>query len=165
MTMADRIGVMDRGRLVQVGPPRELYEAPVSRWIAGFVGDINLIEGRVASREAGRATLATRDGGVLLTAAAREGTSASDGCIAIRPEKLRLAPAAAIDGATPNRLSGRVLDVSYQGSISVVRVTLPSGQVLKASRINASRDAAPELTPGAEIAAWFAPEDGVMLDA
>ncbi len=53
MTVADRIGVMDRGRLVQVGSPRELYETPASRWIAGFVGDINLIEGPVLAREAG----------------------------------------------------------------------------------------------------------------
>ena len=51
MTMANRIGVMDAGRLDQVATPRELYEAPASRWIAEFVGDINLFEGEVASRE------------------------------------------------------------------------------------------------------------------
>ena len=53
MTMASRIGVMDAGRLEQVATPRELYEAPASRWIAEFVGDVNLFEGQVASREAG----------------------------------------------------------------------------------------------------------------
>ena len=47
MTMADRIGVMDAGRLEQVATPRELYEAPNSRWIAEFVGDINMFEGEV----------------------------------------------------------------------------------------------------------------------
>ena len=47
MTMAGRIGVMDAGRLQQVAPPRELYEAPASRWIAEFIGDINLIEGKL----------------------------------------------------------------------------------------------------------------------
>ena len=54
MTMADRIGVMDSGRLEQVATPRELYEAPHSRWVAEFVGDINMFEGQVESREASR---------------------------------------------------------------------------------------------------------------
>src|SRR6185312_6083588 len=54
MTVADRIGVMDKGRLEQVATPRALYEAPRSRWVAGFVGDINLFEGRVEAREDGR---------------------------------------------------------------------------------------------------------------
>src|SRR5258705_8058830 len=53
ITMASRIGVMDAGRLDQVATPRELYEAPISRWIAEFVGDVNLFEGQVESREAG----------------------------------------------------------------------------------------------------------------
>ena len=59
MTMADRIGVMDNGRLEQVATPRELYEAPNSRWVAEFVGDINLFEGQVEPREAGRLAIAT----------------------------------------------------------------------------------------------------------
>ena len=63
MTMADRIGVMDAGRLEQVATPRDLYEAPHSRWVAEFVGDVNLFEGEVASREHNRLTISTRDGG------------------------------------------------------------------------------------------------------
>src|SRR5450432_1404802 len=67
MTVADRIGVMDAGRLEQVATPRELYEAPASRWIAEFVGDINLFEGQIEPREnshlamAPRLTITTRD--------------------------------------------------------------------------------------------------------
>ena len=60
MTMANRIGVMDAGRLEQVATPRELYEAPASRWVAEFVGDVNLFDGEVASREHNRLTVATR---------------------------------------------------------------------------------------------------------
>src|SRR5262252_9702843 len=63
MTMATRIGVMDAGKLVQVASPRELYEAPRSRWIAQFVGDINLFEGELQSHEAYRVTVVTRDAG------------------------------------------------------------------------------------------------------
>src|SRR6266481_2830543 len=65
MTVASRIGVMDAGRLEQVATPRELYEAPISRWIAEFVGDVNLFEGQVESREAGRLAVSTRVAGTF----------------------------------------------------------------------------------------------------
>src|SRR6202040_4358008 len=65
MTVADRIGVMDGGRLEQVASPRDLYEAPNSRWIAEFVGDVNMFEGQIASREAGRLLVSTRDAGTI----------------------------------------------------------------------------------------------------
>ena len=68
MTVADRIGVMDSGRLEQVATPRELYEAPSSRRIAEFVGDVNLFDGQVASREAGRVTISTKDAGSIVVA-------------------------------------------------------------------------------------------------
>ena len=60
MTMANRIGVMDAGRLEQVATPRELYEAPLSRWVAEFVGDVNLFDGEVSSREHNRLMISTR---------------------------------------------------------------------------------------------------------
>src|ERR1700727_3027325 len=69
MTVADRIGVMDHGRLEQVASPRELYEAPNSRWIAGFVGDVNMFEGEIRPGEAGRLAVATRDAGTITVAA------------------------------------------------------------------------------------------------
>src|SRR6478736_4349630 len=65
MTVANRIGVMNRGELVQVASPRDLYETPVSRWVAGFVGDMNLLEGTVTSVADGYALIALRDGGEL----------------------------------------------------------------------------------------------------
>src|SRR3984893_15706754 len=72
MTMADRIGVMDCGRLEQVATPRQLYEAPNSRWIAEFVGDINMIEGRIESRSEHRGIIATRAAGTVVAAAPRQ---------------------------------------------------------------------------------------------
>src|SRR5271165_2374651 len=71
MTVADRIGVMDSGRLEQVATPRELYEAPVSRWVAEFVGDINILEGQLETREAGRLMVSTRDAGTIAVAEPR----------------------------------------------------------------------------------------------
>jgi len=172
MTVADRIGVMDRGRLVQVGSPRELYESPASRWIAGFVGDINLIEGRVVARDAARLTIAMPAGGTETTlTAARNGAGpvaagAANGCIAVRPEKLRLAPAGAAHGdGAANRLAGEVIDVTYQGSVSVYRVALAGGLVVKAALANASRAGWPDLGPGRQVTVSFAPHDGVVLEA
>src|SRR6266516_1121795 len=72
MTVAHRIGVMDNGRLEQVATPRELYEAPNSRWIAEFVGDVNVFEGQVSSRETGRLTISTRDAGTIVAAEPRQ---------------------------------------------------------------------------------------------
>src|SRR5580693_4424076 len=71
MTVAGRIGVMDAGRLDQVATPRELYEAPLSRWIAEFIGDINLFDGQVETREFNRLTIATRDVGTIVVAEPR----------------------------------------------------------------------------------------------
>src|ERR1700710_1798629 len=116
MTVADRIGVMDSGRLEQVATPRELYEAPASRWIAGFVGDVNLFEGQVESREAGRLAISTPDAGTIFAAAPPQPITTTSLCVAIRPEKIKLSRRgpAADEGGTHaiNRLEGVVTDVS-----------------------------------------------------
>src|SRR6266404_1263677 len=72
MTVANRIGVMDAGRLEQVGTPRDLYEAPQSRWVAEFIGDVNLFVGEVSSRDNNRLTIATRDAGTITVAEPRQ---------------------------------------------------------------------------------------------
>src|SRR6202161_327657 len=72
MTVADRIGVMDQGRLEQVARPRELYEVPNSRWIAEFVGDVNMFEGQIGTSEAGRLAIATRDAGTIIVTQPRQ---------------------------------------------------------------------------------------------
>ena len=111
MTMANRIGVMDAGRLEQVATPRDLYEAPRSRWVAEFVGDINLFDGEVTSREHHRLTIATRDGGTIVVAEPRNSRSPGPPSrVAIRPEKVKLSrrgPASdAVNSHAINRLEG-----------------------------------------------------------
>src|SRR5947199_5197561 len=86
MTMADRIGVMDSGRLEQVATPRQLYEAPGSRWIAEFVGDINMLEGQLETRDAHLLSIATRDAGTIVAAEPRRPVTKTTICVAIRPE-------------------------------------------------------------------------------
>jgi putrescine transport system ATP-binding protein len=167
MTVANRIGVMDAGRLDQVATPRELYEAPSSRWIAEFVGDINLFEGEVASREQSRLTIATRDAGTLTAAEPRNPLSKTTVFLAIRPEKIKLSrrgPAA--DGAglsAINRLEGVVTDVSYLGGSTTYKVKLDSGAVIRASMANTTRLDMNSFGPDHRVVAWFTPEDCVVL--
>src|SRR5438094_7998790 len=110
MTMASRIGVMDAGRLEQVATPRDLYEAPASRWIEESVGDINLFEGQVGPTEGGRLAVSTRDAGTVYVAEPRNALTKSVVSAAIRPEKVKLSRRAPIADGTSihalNRLEG-----------------------------------------------------------
>src|SRR5579859_2955850 len=136
MTVAGRIGVMDSGRLEQVATPRELYEAPGSRWVAEFVGDINLFEGQIGSGNGGHVTMgprlaiATRDAGTVYVAAPRQPIVKANVCVAIRPEKIKLSrrgPASdALNAQALNRLEGVVTDVGYLGGLTTYKVKLDS---------------------------------------
>jgi putrescine transport system ATP-binding protein len=172
MTMAGRIGVMDAGRLEQVATPRELYEAPRSRWIAEFVGDINLLEGQVETSEgaypmmARRIAIATGEAGTIYVAVPREPLTKSDLCVAIRPEKVKLscrAPASD-DARAINRLEGVVTDVSYLGGMTSYKVKLDSGAVLRSAMANTARLDLDAYSPSQRVVAWFSPEDCVVLE-
>jgi putrescine transport system ATP-binding protein len=168
MTVADRIGVMDNGRLEQVATPRQLYEAPASRWIAEFVGDVNLFEGQVESREAGRLAIATRDAGTIFVAEPRQPITKTNVCVAIRPEKVKLSRRGpASDGAGThaiNRLEGVVTDVSYLGGITTYKVKLDSGAVLRSSMANTTRIDTDAYGASQRVVAWFTPDDCVVLE-
>ena len=122
MTVASRIGVMDAGRLEQVATPRELYEAPGSRWIAEFVGDINIFDGQVETRDAGRLAISTRDAGTIIVAEPRAPITRTVVSVAIRPEKVKLSRRGPVSDAVNahaiNRLEGTVTDVSYLGGLT-----------------------------------------------
>jgi putrescine transport system ATP-binding protein len=168
MTMANRIGVMDAGRLQQVATPRDLYEAPRSRWVAEFVGDVNLFDGEVSSHEDHRLTIATRDGGNIVVARPRQPVTRTQVSVAIRPEKVRLSrggPASdAVNSHATNRLEGVVADVSYLGGLTVYKVKLNSGAVLRSSMANTARLDMDIYGAGQRVVAWFTPDDCVVLE-
>jgi putrescine transport system ATP-binding protein len=167
MTMAGRIGVMNAGRLGQVATPRELYETPRSRWIAEFVGDINLFDGEVESRAVGRLTVASREGGRLVVTEPREAVTKTAVAVAIRPEKIRLSRRdAAVDAGAPaiNRLEGVVTDVGYLGGLTTYKVRLDSGAVVRASLANTARVDLDAFGPGQRVIAWFMPDDCLVLE-
>jgi putrescine transport system ATP-binding protein len=168
MTVASRIGVMEAGRLEQVATPRELYEAPASRRIAEFIGDINLFEGQLESREVQRLAISTRDAGVLAAAAPRDPIASATVFVAIRPEKIKLSRRGPISDAAHaqsiNRLEGVVTDVSYLGGTTIYKVKLDSGAVVRASMANIARLETDNFGPGQRVVAWFTPDDCVVLE-
>jgi putrescine transport system ATP-binding protein len=168
MTVASRIGVMDAGRLEQVATPRELYEAPASRWIAEFVGEINLFEGQVEPHQGHRLAVATRDAGTILAALPRQPVTKTNVCVAIRPEKVKLSgrgPAPdAVNTPTINRMEGIVTDVGYLGGFTTYKVKLDSGAVVRSSMANTARLDVDAYSTGQRVVAWFTPDDCVVLE-
>jgi putrescine transport system ATP-binding protein len=172
MTMAGRIGVMDAGRLEQVATPRELYEAPRSRWIAEFVGDINLIEGKLDTSEelcptmARRLAIVTAQAGTIHVAEPLQPLTKTDLCVAIRPEKVKLSRRAPVfdDTRAINRLEGVVTDVGYLGGITSYKIKLDNGAVLRSSMANTARLDFDAFTLSQRVVAWFSPEDCVVLE-
>jgi putrescine transport system ATP-binding protein len=172
MTVAGRIGVMDKGRLEQVATPRELYEAPRSRWIAEFVGDVNLFEGKLDGAAephltmARRLAIATEQAGTIYVAEPQPPPTTADLCVAVRPEKVKLSRRApALDDARAiNRLEGVLTDFSYLGGATVYKIRLDCGAVLRSSMANTARLDVDAYQPGQRVAAWFSPEDCVVLE-
>jgi putrescine transport system ATP-binding protein len=168
MTVAGRIGVMDSGRLEQVATPRELYEAPASRWIAEFVGEINMFEGQVESNEAHRLSISTRAAGTIFVAEPRQPVTKTTVCVAIRPEKVKLSrrgPVSdAVDARAINRLEGVVTDVSYLGGVTSYKVKLDTGAVLRSSMANTARLDIDAYSASQRVVAWFTPDDCVVLE-
>ena len=168
MTMADRIGVMDQGRLEQVATPRKLYEAPNSRWVAEFVGDINMLQGEVGPSDAGRLVIVTKDAGTIVAVAPLEPVKKALVSVAIRPEKVKLSrrgPASdTANTHTINRLEGIVIDVSYLGGFTTYKVRLDSGAVLRSSMANTARLDVDAYSVTQRVVAWFTPDDCVVLE-
>jgi putrescine transport system ATP-binding protein len=162
MTVADRMGVMDRGRLIQVGPPNVIYEQPNSRWVADFIGDVNLIDGRVVATDAISATIESASAGKVRAAAGAEVKLGDSVWIALRPEKVRIslmAPATAEE----NCVAGRVWDNGYLGDLSTYKVRLDNGFVMQTAQANVTRLA--ERPIGLDDQVWlsWAPDAGVVL--
>jgi putrescine transport system ATP-binding protein len=168
MTVADRIGVMDRGRLEQVASPRALYETPNSRWIAEFVGDVNIFEGQVGAGEAGRLAVTTRDAGTIIVAEPRQSLTKANVSVAIRPEKIKLSKRGPVSDAVSahaiNRLEGVVIEVSYLGGFTTYKVKLETGAVLRSSMANTARLDVDAYSASYRVTAWFTPDDCVVLE-
>jgi putrescine transport system ATP-binding protein len=139
MTVASRIAVMDRGRLMQVAPPADIYERPNSRWVADFIGEVNLFEGRVGAD--GMTVEGTSLGRLHVgekIAAAPDTTV----WVAVRPEKMQIAraePGVDRDTAFDNNVVATVADVGYLGDLTIYKLRCDGGTQIKAAVANAGR--------------------------
>jgi putrescine transport system ATP-binding protein len=162
MTVADRIAVMDRGRLIQVATPPEIYEQPNSRWVADFIGDVNLIEGRVVTADDAGTLIESATVGAV-RAAAKAGLKCGDIVwIALRPEKMRLTPEGAAATAE-NCTVGTVANIAYLGDLSLYRVRLDTGVEIKAALANVTRLTERPINGGDRVRLTWAAEAGVVL--
>src|SRR5712691_2533533 len=161
MTVADRIGVMDHGRLIQVGTPPEIYERPNSRWVADFIGEINLIEGRVVDVGASDTVIASAAAGRLRALSPTDAKPGDVVWVALRPEKVRIAHAPPTEGE--NCVVGQVGNIGYLGDLSVYKVRLDNGIVMKAAVANVTRLV--ERPIGWDDRVWlsWAPEAAMVL--
>jgi putrescine transport system ATP-binding protein len=138
MTVADRIAIMDHGRLVQVATPPEIYELPNSRWVADFIGDVNLIEGQVVEAGAPGTVIASTAAGRLRGLACADTKRGDTVWVALRPEKVRIAREPP-GQPEENCVAGTVATIGYLGDLSIYQVRLDNGFVMKVAIANVTR--------------------------
>ena len=139
MALASRIAVMDRGQVVQVGTPAEVYEFPKTRFVADFFGTANLLEGTVSDRQAGHVTVHCHECAtdVVVDDAGGFGVGQKV-CVALRPEKLKLSKEPP-PGERLNRLKGVVWELGYLGNRSTYQIKTASGKIVTAFAQNDRR--------------------------
>ncbi|MGI4941408.1 MAG: ABC transporter ATP-binding protein [Janthinobacterium lividum] len=159
LTMSDRVAVMNGGRLVQLGPPRELYDRPADAFVADFLGEMNFLAGTVetAGTRTSR-TVRTAGGMAACSVAGLDFGTGTAVRLAVRPEHVALT--SGNDGAG---LRGRVLQCVFNGASTAVLVELPDGSVLRAD-VGAGTTAA-GLQPGTEVTAHWAPDQATAFPA
>jgi putrescine transport system ATP-binding protein len=159
MILADRIGVMDRGQLMQVAAPAEIYERPNSRWVADFVGDVNLFEGRVGDE---RTSVEGTAAGRLRVAASIEAAAAAPVWVAVRPERTRMSrekPSLGLE----NCVAATVVEVGYLGDLSIYQLRIADGSRLKAAVANSGRGGEAAFRQGESVWLSFSPESAMVL--
>ena len=168
MTMATRIAVMNEGRIMQVGAPSEIYETPATRYVADFIGNVNLMDGSLTADFPDHVVIACAD----CTHYVGHGITGVEGMnvsVAMRPEKLRLTrerPQESTEWAAGhNQVRGTVKDMSYFGSFTVYHLQLPSGQILRVNQSNTERHREDALTWNDSAWASWSPSAQVVLTA
>ncbi len=154
LTMSDVVAVMNEGRIEQLGSPREIYERPRTRFVAGFLGANNIFTGRIAGADGSRLRVETL--GTMLAIAGAPRPAGSQVALALRPERVRLAAPGS------GRASGTVRDIVFRGSD--IHVYVEREEVgLKVTLQNSGRDTI-ALQPGEMVDLDFAEENVVLLD-
>ena len=163
MTLSDRVAVMDKGRFLQVGDPKEVYEYPSTRFVADFIGTINTFEGEVSRVGDETISLSCEETGVDLRAlGTHELETGQAACIAVRPEKIYISKNEP-ENDDDTKMRGVVLDLGYLGSRSLYRIQLPSGKIVQVSAQNRRRSATRALQWDDEVWVSWRPRSAVVL--
>jgi putrescine transport system ATP-binding protein len=162
MTVSSRIGVMDSGNLIQVATPAEIYEAPINKDVADFIGDVNLLKGIYKGQnEIGTQLLSDDSNSIIYATQKVDAAIGNQLWFAIRPEKLEISKR--LPKNEHNILKGTIEDIAYGGSFSTYHVKLENGTILKAIRANRERTKEHHLTWGDEVFLQWAPHSAVVL--
>jgi putrescine transport system ATP-binding protein len=143
MAMATRIAVMSQGRVLQVGTPKEIYEFPNCRFVADFIGNVNLWEGTLSVDQAGRCEVTTAQG-VVSVGHGVSGTLGMVCAVAIRPEKIWISQTR--PATNVNLFTGKVIEIAYFGSYNTFIVETPTGLRVKITETNVTRNDGQEIT-------------------
>ncbi|WP_252349200.1 ABC transporter ATP-binding protein [Ochrobactrum sp. BTU1] len=155
LTMSDRIAVFNKGKIAQIAPPEVIYRRPSDRFVAGFVGEANLVDAEVLEIAAGRASVRTRDGAILSGIASSNLTIGKSAAIFSRPEEVRIVH------ASETGLHGQVTSVIFHGDHLRIHITTDAGQVIHVKENSAGRN--DKVQPGDRVALQFPEESSVII--
>jgi putrescine transport system ATP-binding protein len=142
MTLGQRLGVMNHGRIVQVGTPSDIYESPATRFVADFIGSVNMFEGQVSEERAEGLWLEIGELGCPLRAERTvQCTRGATVWAAIRPEKISISRQPPAAAARENAVQGTVREIAYMGDMSIYLVQIASGRMLRVTLPNTTRGA------------------------
>lgn len=162
MTMSSRIGVMEEGRIRQIGAPHDVYEFPNSRFVADFIGSVNIFEGVVIEDEPDHVLIDCQEIGCHLyvteSAALPLGGHVA---VAIRPEKVMVSKT--VPAGNRNAAKGIVREIAYLGDISIYHVELGSGKIVQAALPNLLRLSERDVKWEDEVYVFWRAENGVIL--
>ncbi len=162
MTLSSRIGIMNAGAIVMTGTPNEIYEYPTSRFVADFIGSVNIFSGKITEDEADHVRIDSSDAGCTLHI--DHGITAAPGAqvwVAVRPEKIEIVRED--PGLSYNCVEGTVDEIAYMGSQSVYHVRLASGKVVRVTRSNRQRTARDNITWEDRVFLSWRSSSGVVL--
>jgi putrescine transport system ATP-binding protein len=158
MALSDRIAVMREGRIVQTDTPGLIYDCPINRYVADFIGDMNLFPASVAGLSGGRAMIAAR--GIPGTVTIDVAGSAGEGCwLALRPEKMRLAAMETSDA--DHWMPCQIVDRAHMGGQVAYRCQIAEGQIVQA--VIAATGEGAGLAVGSDIVIGFRAKDAQLL--
>jgi len=165
MALATRIAVMERGKVLQVGTPSQIYEFPSTRFVADFVGTTNLFEGTVTACEPGLITVqCIETGGDLLVDDVGRFSIGQRVWVALRPEKIRLSKQP-VGAARVNQLRGTVWELGYLGNRSTYRIKTATGKVITVFSQNERRTSEWSIDWSDEVFVSWGADAAVLLNA